>query len=483
MSVIENPAPCHIDRVPNDVLTHLFRFCLPIFNDPKLKKEWLRDEPQNSFSLNKHIAPLLLCNICRGWRDLAIALPELWTVIHYECDYDSRGPRRRTLKFLDTWLTRSGRLPLAVYSNSPKVHEQFVLHAERIRRISVMAYSWRERDVPRAFRSGSFPLIESIDIKSDLPPNLYSSLIRAPRLKEVVWFLGSWADRAGSLENLPPFPWARLTKAAITTGITVHQARNILLKCTSLVECIFSVSGAIDFFGGEWSHVTHHRVTSLRIQMDSQLGLSDFFHRLTLPALHTLGLTFDDSKGLRFETINMWDADSQGWEAFLAFLRSSNCELTSLELTRWGLVENMVIELLEIVSPSLEELSINGFDAYDEEEFEMRHEFGTEDDPPVSISDRALARLTYTGPAQTPPCLCPKLVSLHLDNSIECDEDVLRAMVVSRQAGGMIAVLPLEAVEIRMLERPDFNDEEDEDDPDDDDEDDDEGEWKDTNSE
>ncbi|KAF7335778.1 hypothetical protein MVEN_02233700 [Mycena venus] len=474
MSAIERRAPSHIDRVPTDVLSYLFRFCLPIFNDPKLKKEWLREEPQGSFSLNKHIAPLLLCNICREWRNLAVSLPELWTVIHHEADVGT-APRRATLRAIDTWLKRSGQLPLAVYSNSHEVHERFLVHAHRIQRLCIMAYFWRERDVPRGFRTASFPVLQVIDVKTELPPRFYSSLVSAPCLKEVAWFdpVGSWADRAGSLERLPPFLWTRLSKASIATGVTVHQARNLMLLCSSLVECLFSVSGALDI-DGEWHNLTHRGITSLRIQMDTQLDLADFFHGLTLPSLRTLGLMFDDSKGLRFETMNMWTPHDGGWKTFLDFLRRSKCGLVSLELTRWGLVEDMIIELLELVSFSLEELVINGFDSYEEEKFLMRHEFGVEEDPPVSISDRALRRLTYTGVTQIPACLCPKLTLLHLDNSIEFHEDVLKAMVASRQmVDGTAGISRLDDVEIRLLERPSYTDRGEEDSDDD-------GEWTDT---
>ncbi|KAK6996693.1 hypothetical protein R3P38DRAFT_3407246 [Favolaschia claudopus] len=440
-----------IDKLPFDVLSYLFRFCLPIFNDPKLVKEWLQDEPQGSFSLNKHVAPLLLCN--------------LWTVIHHETSQLGSAPRKVTLAALDVWFQRSGHLPLWVYSNSPRIHKRFALHAHRIQRISIMAYFWTERDVPRAYRTASFPILEAIDIKSDLGVTPYSSLAYAPRLKKVIWFdpVTSWANGPGPLGAVPPFPWERLTKAHIATGITVRQGRIIMSQCPILEECMFSVVGTLTL--DRFSDLTHRTITLLRIQMDSQLGLADFFHGLTLPSLRSVGLLYDDSKGLRFETINMWEEDSTGWNAFLEFLRRSRCALTSLQFTRWGLIEPMILELLELMTSSLDELVIDGFDSYEDEEFVNRHQFGVEDEPPVSIADNAVRRLTYSGAHQNPPCLCPRLTVLHLNNCIECDQRALAIMVASRRrTSGSVGVLRLEKVEIRMLERPSFSEDDEDDD-------------------
>jgi hypothetical protein len=67
---------------------------------------------------------------------------------------------------------------------------------------------------------------------------------------------------------------------------------------------------------------------------------------------------FDDSKGLRFETIHMWSPGDNRWRVFLAVMRFK-CALVSLGPSQWDLVED-TIKLLEIVSGSLE-LVINGF--------------------------------------------------------------------------------------------------------------------------
>ncbi|TEB23849.1 hypothetical protein FA13DRAFT_1797714 [Coprinellus micaceus] len=62
--------PCSSERInllPEDVLTEIFRLCLPSASDtPPVQPP------------SPHTAPLLLCHVCSYWRRQALATPQLW---------------------------------------------------------------------------------------------------------------------------------------------------------------------------------------------------------------------------------------------------------------------------------------------------------------------------------------------------------------------------------------------------------------------
>ncbi|KAJ7690349.1 hypothetical protein B0H17DRAFT_834309, partial [Mycena rosella] len=61
-------------------------------------------------------APLLLGRICRAWRTIAISTPSLWSSIHI-AEPEDRFPsdvHDGCLQAVNTWLQRSGGLPLSI---------------------------------------------------------------------------------------------------------------------------------------------------------------------------------------------------------------------------------------------------------------------------------------------------------------------------------------------------------------------------------
>ncbi|KAF9061803.1 hypothetical protein BDP27DRAFT_1234582, partial [Rhodocollybia butyracea] len=95
-----------IRRLPVEVLSEIFLFCLPVDRNPvRSVKE----------------APLLLTRICRRWRDIALENPRLWTGIHIFVPdiYNMPKDERRRIFEMRTagweaWLKRSGALPVSL---------------------------------------------------------------------------------------------------------------------------------------------------------------------------------------------------------------------------------------------------------------------------------------------------------------------------------------------------------------------------------
>src|SRR5258708_4803368 len=61
-------------------------------------------------------APLKLGSVCRKWRQLAWATPDLWTTLHIGIKPSMMHSTAESLPgLLREWLTRSGALPLTIY--------------------------------------------------------------------------------------------------------------------------------------------------------------------------------------------------------------------------------------------------------------------------------------------------------------------------------------------------------------------------------
>ncbi|KAJ7684229.1 hypothetical protein DFH06DRAFT_1155067 [Mycena polygramma] len=80
--------------VPNELISEIFLHVLPIY--------------PLAPPLAGPSSPTVLSQICRRWREIALATPSLWRAIKLS-GYDDPSPRQT-----ETWLSRSGRCPLSI---------------------------------------------------------------------------------------------------------------------------------------------------------------------------------------------------------------------------------------------------------------------------------------------------------------------------------------------------------------------------------
>ncbi|KAJ7487102.1 hypothetical protein FB451DRAFT_1127328 [Mycena latifolia] len=88
-------------------MSEIFWFCLPSRPGPLTRE-----------------APLLLGNICKEWRNVALSTPQLWKYIHLD------EPRSEGIcLLLETWLTRGRGCPLSSSSAVFHVSKRWILRA------------------------------------------------------------------------------------------------------------------------------------------------------------------------------------------------------------------------------------------------------------------------------------------------------------------------------------------------------------------
>ncbi|KAF8876212.1 hypothetical protein CPB84DRAFT_1795973 [Gymnopilus junonius] len=92
-----------IHRLPMEIASLIFQFCLPV-----IPPDGILAIPYREMA-----SPLILGAVCRYWRNVAWATPQLWSVVPISVSR-SRRNARVILDLAREWLGRSGRLPLSI---------------------------------------------------------------------------------------------------------------------------------------------------------------------------------------------------------------------------------------------------------------------------------------------------------------------------------------------------------------------------------
>ncbi|KAH8119542.1 hypothetical protein DFH11DRAFT_452261 [Phellopilus nigrolimitatus] len=157
---VENAASS-AQRLPPEIIREIFLACLA----------------RDSHSLSSHEAPWNVSQTCRYWRDVALATQKLWAFLHYDSSKDVSLQMFELI--LDTWLLRSGSLPLhykvglSIPENSPdrskhdiveRIVEALFQHQSRWRNVCLQCYGLDISDQFNA-KATSMPQIEYLQLR------------------------------------------------------------------------------------------------------------------------------------------------------------------------------------------------------------------------------------------------------------------------------------------------------------------------------
>ncbi|KAF8130457.1 hypothetical protein K438DRAFT_860289 [Mycena galopus ATCC 62051] len=135
-----------------------------------------------------HRAPLILGEVSRRWRAIALSTPRLWNSIFLYC-MDAK--LQDNISLCNMWLKRSGSLPLSIrfyraYGQDPTTPQKTVDHCQDFFRVILpYAQRWRLLDldnVPVASCNilydnlpDSLPMLETLSIDHDFPADSFST--------------------------------------------------------------------------------------------------------------------------------------------------------------------------------------------------------------------------------------------------------------------------------------------------------------------
>ncbi|KAJ7633873.1 hypothetical protein DFH06DRAFT_687162 [Mycena polygramma] len=350
-----------IRRVPPELICEIF--------------SWTLSGTENDAGSGLKQPPWYLGHISQTWREIALALPSLWssiTVFHQHQKISS-------LPMIQAQLARSGNVPLHVdfkwlsgtFDEAAPLMCSLLPHCERWGSLRFLCREDSDKllEILRPAK-GRLPQLHSLEIldRGDWEPlseasDLFST---APNLREIL-FTNS------SFDNYSPhmlIPWGQITRYRAV--VDVDELLNILRQTSNLVEGALGLAEPAEAVLNNNTIITLPHLRRLFVEQ------SVFLTRLTTPSLEYLS------------------CDSV--HSLLPFVQRSSCHLTTLVLTEgsmtisspFSLVADDLLLLLQN-TPHLKNLVLQA------------SEFRKQD------NDRVLRSMTVAGSSED---LCPLLVRL-----------------------------------------------------------------------
>jgi hypothetical protein len=216
------------------------------------------------------LSPATLTQICRRWREVALAIPALWSAIELS---DGRIPFEQHRHITENWLKRSRHCPLSIYLNH-RHDDQKILSAllPHRARLGYLKLKLSGSQLPM-IASGPMPLLRHLDL------TLFSSTAftfpEVPLLRTVV--LNIFAAPSVIL------PWAQLTCLTLN-NVTPLQIVPILQKASNLLHFELYL-----FHDGDQPlpNITLPRLETLAFDPRGDT-MTGFLHTLVVPALRSL---------------------------------------------------------------------------------------------------------------------------------------------------------------------------------------------------
>ncbi|KAJ6580980.1 hypothetical protein B0H19DRAFT_1113124 [Mycena capillaripes] len=325
--------------LPPEILAEIFIHCLP-------DNDFITPDPT--------AAPLVLCSVCRRWREVALSTPGLWSSLVLDLQSATKT-NASSVALYQAWLSRARNTPLSLSLRDPDEKVAPELVRPLLQSIAVLWRQWRVIHLDLAVNfieslfssegspSREFPLLEMVAIACYNEPNL--PICHTPRLCEIF------------LPTYPPvqrlhFPWAQITTLKIN-DIPLSTCLKIFANVSNLVRGGFEIRGDGSTVPPSISSLDHVETLTLAgiLLGDAETIPLTVLNCLKAPALKNLMLRPPNWFG-------MW-SHSDSWDVspFLSFLSRSSIQLRSLALSLVLTTADILIDCLKAV-PSLEYLEL-----------------------------------------------------------------------------------------------------------------------------
>ncbi|PPQ83834.1 hypothetical protein CVT25_000893, partial [Psilocybe cyanescens] len=418
-------------RLPDDILREIFLWCLP--------------DTHNAV-MSASEAPLLLGRVCSRWRSLAYHTPRLWASLHIPLPVPpshgglsfwmpSETYQQMCAEFEEKlkihceavrdWLNRSGSRPLSVSlnprdsaSNMQYQHIRAYLNilltfSNRWHSLEISIPSAEYSNLISSIPASAVPKLEFLHLKfsrRSAHENVWtnSGILKAKNLH--VLHLAQFPFRLSSLE----MDWSHVThlilsdtSAAISRHkkISLEEAYRVFNRCNNLQHCVLDIVDSPDA-ASPTDLLDLPHLESLAI-VDGAYCIATLIECLNVPSLRTIA----------YHT-NFWPSTARRSPLVLLLLRTNN-RVESLTTDLQFFMVSDIIECLEL-TPFLTQL-IN-----------RRSRVGISREQARSrsylpfIVKMMKAILDILLPNFYGQCLCPKLQTLHLkDSLILSDQDAV----------------------------------------------------------
>ncbi|KAK7054702.1 hypothetical protein VNI00_003165 [Paramarasmius palmivorus] len=442
-------------RLPRDVLAEIFLQCLP------------RDHlPVRSVAE----APLLLTNICRSWREIAITTPRLWRAIHfvfptlagfYTLDDSFRSFFRAQKEGLELWLNRSGSVSLVIscymHVSDPKLRavrsELETMYIQLLELLSYQSQRWKSfyckglpAEVISAMCNIEAPRLNSLFLENngysfgnpsmslEAPNFPFHAVARAPTLR----VLHLRYERVDPFTL--PIQWDGLTDLTLypasspNTHISVVNPTEMLHRlaqtCCALRRLKLGLALPLDSLQDvelgtqTWPHLSELHITLTILDSGATLPsmFKGMFNVIATPVLSRFAFIL--SVGISNPPQLMAEAP------FLDFLARSGCQIKVFELDA-PMTDKALMDCLEYM-PFLTTLHLNDlYRPYSHGVDVDEDDLGIPEPFPTTFSREFFHALTPTA-SSSQGALCPQLTVVTLKRCVVNHTDELVAFAQSR---------------------------------------------------
>jgi hypothetical protein len=393
-----------VRRCPDEILSEIFTFCIP-------ERECFERRD-----------PLLVDQICRRWREVALGTPALWsdiTVVHRERKHDAGLQAEREAEMAQEWLQRAGGRPISLELYSSLYSSPVHFIETILPTISPTSNGWQHLraglSLHKANRlsllKGALASLQSLKLDVSTSPNepICDVFETAPRLYRVELLSGAqWFT----------LPWEQLTDLSTKTVNSLDDCLTILSDCPNLISCVFEgviMRGVDPNSRFRQNLLRHSRLRNLKIE--THFNPSAFFDCLATPELRAIHLV--DKSNHVFH------------DAIINFLLRSSCTIVKL-IWDMDICSIRGVDRVIRIMPGLEEL-------------EVTRNCGAQ------FARQLLLDLTLDTHAHESLYLCLRLHTIRLYSATGFDIPVLLELIRSRRPIRMSRerVIPLRSVTLR----------------------------------
>ncbi|KAK7018360.1 hypothetical protein R3P38DRAFT_1298338 [Favolaschia claudopus] len=237
------------------------------------------------------LSPILLCQICSFWRQIALSTPALWRAVGIDLRINEDPTTLiQKLDVLQTWLSRSGACPLSIrlrYDRNMQVGDSPPSLPQFMDALLPYRLQWEHLDLIMPHEllhriKGEMPLLKSLTFgPSEFPEDdvLSDCFAQAPNLTTAV--LGEYF-----LPSVMRLPWTQLTSLE-GACLYEHECVQIVALTPALIH--FKAKVVADT--SETHHVDPCVCPALRtmiLTVGAEAEIANVLNMLTLPALRVL---------------------------------------------------------------------------------------------------------------------------------------------------------------------------------------------------
>ncbi|KAJ6493328.1 hypothetical protein C8R45DRAFT_185855 [Mycena sanguinolenta] len=383
-----------VRRLPDDIMQEIFLAARPAGRNPAI----ISDE-----------APLLLCQICKSWRTIALTTPSLWASLHIVVP--SLPDLPQLMEKVTAWLGRSGTVPLdisLIYSRTSDTRDDI---SPLISILLAVCRRWRTMELALTGLP-DFASLTADDVPVLQRIFFYDTIDRASADPSPLSFLGTQSLRSlrcGSIHHIlnNPISWGTLAELAVSSfALSFQDAFQILGQCPLLETCKLAIHSRkpVDT---AWSTSSTQTVSlpklrhfTLKHRHIVPIPSTHFFDHLLLPALRSFHCLIPDGV-LPSDTRSLFPRGTSDLEYLKVDIRRMN---SSLLLA--GLSEMSSLQELHIAQEPCEDGGVGRRDA----QFLMH----------LTLSDTSV------------PVICPRLRRLKLERFRDVSDDILLEFILLR---------------------------------------------------